>query len=145
MHKKSLITNDISVNILKFIVIILALFFLPYKIEKAYATTNNWIEVNQTKEGRQFWDRDSLTEKGKGIIEIKTKYIRLESNTSRAIEENIYLMRIDCLNSKYKDVSVNGEINLRPKWEISNKDTLIKEIISDSCKNALNSLENKDV
>ena len=50
-------------------------------------------------------------------------------------QENIYIMRIDCLNNKYKNVSVNGENNLRAKWKAPNEDKLINEVIAESCKN----------
>ena len=39
------------------------------------------------------WYNDS---EEKGIIELTTKYIKIDSSTSKEIEENIYIMKINC-------------------------------------------------
>ena len=78
---------------------------------------------------------NSLDSKGKGIIEITTKYLKLEASTSKEIEENIYIMRINCITNKFKDISINGKKNLSAKWEAPNGDKLLDDVISDSCKN----------
>ena len=44
-------------------------------------------------------------------------------------------MEINCINNKYKDISVNGKINLSAKWEDPNRDKLINDLISESCQN----------
>ena len=48
--------------------------------------------------------------KGKGIIELTTKYLRIFTNDSKEFEENIYTMRINYLTNKFKDISINGKI-----------------------------------
>ena len=101
----------------------------------AFAINNNWIEVSKTPLGIQYLDSDSLINKDKGVIEIKTKYLNIDSKDSEKIVENIYLMEINCLTNKYKDISVNGKNNLNAKWEDPNKDKLINDVITFSCKN----------
>ena len=86
-------------------------------------------------EGIQYLDRDSINIKGKGIIELTTKYIKIDTNNSKEIEENIYIMQINCLTNKFKDISVNGKKNLSAKWEDPNGDKLLDDVISDSCEN----------
>ena len=44
-------------------------------------------------------------------------------------------MEINCLTNKYKDISVNGNDNLSAKWEDTNEDKLINDVITESCKN----------
>ena len=44
-------------------------------------------------------------------------------------------MRINCISNEFKDISVNGKNNLSAKWEASNKDKLIDDVIYESCKN----------
>ena len=44
-------------------------------------------------------------------------------------------MEINCINNKYKDVSVNGKINLRAKREVHNGDKITNDLISESCQN----------
>ena len=96
---------------------------------------NNWIEVSKTPVGIQYLDRDSIDIKGKGIIELTTKYLKIDSNTLQKIEENIYTMEINCLTNKFKDISVNGKKNLFAKWGDPNGDKLLDNVISDSCEN----------
>ena len=93
----------------------------------------NWVQVSKTPAGIQYLDRESIDVKGKGIIELTTKYIIIDTNSSNKIEENIYKMRINCLTNKFKDISVNGKKNLTTKWEDPNGDKLLNDVISDSC------------
>ena len=101
----------------------------------AYGDNINWIEVSKTPTGIQYLDRDSINIKGKGVIELTTKYSKIDTNTSKEIEENIYIMNINCSTNKFKDISVNGKKNLTAKWEDPNGDKLLDDVISDGCKN----------
>ena len=112
--------------------IILIIFSI--NINRAYAY-NDWIQASKTSEGIQYWDRGSLIRKSNGLIEINSKYLKKEAENSEIIKENTYTMEIDCINNKYKDISVNGKINLSAKWEAPNGDKLINDLISESCQN----------
>ena len=112
--------------------IILIIFSI--NINRAYAD-NDWIQASKTSEGIQYWDRGSLIKKSNGLIEINSKYLKKEAENSEIIKENTYIMEIDCINNKYKDISVNGKINLSAKWEAPNEDKLINDLISESCQN----------
>ncbi len=104
-------------------------------INRAYAVNNNWIQVSKTNEGIQYWDNASLINKSNELIEIKTKYLKKDDESQEIIEENIYTMEINCINNKYKDISVNGKLNLSAKWEAPNRDKLINDLISEGCQN----------
>ena len=78
---------DLLLNIL---VLILLIFFNSTNI--VYGANTNWVEVSQTPTGVQYLDRDSIEIEEKGIIELTTKYIKIDSSTSKEIEENIYIM-----------------------------------------------------
>ena len=121
---------DYLLNILMLILIILF-----NKITIVHAANINWIEVSKTPAGIQYLDRDSIDIKEKGIIELTTKYLKIDLNTSKEIEENIYTMEINCLTNKFKDISVNGKKNSSAKWEDPNGDKLLEDVITDSCKN----------
>ena len=121
---------DCFLNILA---IILIIFFNRTNI--VYGANNNWIEVSKTPAGIQYLEGDSLIVKGKGIIEIKTKYLKIDPESLEGIEENIYAMKINCLTNEFKDISVNGKKNLTAKWQVSNGDKLLDDVILDSCKN----------
>ena len=121
---------DLLLNIL---VLILLIFFNSTTI--VYGANINWVEVSKTPEGFQYLDRASIEIKGKGIIELTTKYIKIAPSTSKEIEENIYIMKINCMTNKFKDISVNGKKNLSAKWEGPNGDKLLDDVVSDSCEN----------
>ena len=121
---------DLLLNIL---VLILLIFFNSTNI--VYGANTNWVEVSQTLTGVQYLDRDSINIEEKGIIELTTKYIKIAPSTSKEIEENIYIMKINCMTNKFKDISVNGKKNLSAKWEDPNGDKLLDDVISDSCEN----------
>ena len=133
MHKTNQIIKNKFDYFLKILVLILIILF--NRTTLVYGANNNWIEVSKTPAGIQYLDTDSLIIKGKGIIEITTKYLRIDPESSKEIEENIYGMRINCLTNKFKDISVNGKKNLNAKWEASNGDKLLDDVILDSCKN----------
>ena len=120
-------------HLLNILVLILIILFNRTNI--VYGADINWFEVSRTAAGVQYLDRDSIDIEEKGIIEITTKYIKIDSSTSKEIEENIYIMKINCMTNKFKDISVNGKKNLSAKWEDPNGDKLLDDVISDSCEN----------
>ena len=121
---------DLLLNIL---VLILLIFFNSTNI--VYGANTNWVEVSRTPAGIQYLDRDSIDIEEKGIIELTTKYIKIAPESLKGIEENIYIMKINCMTNKFKDISVNGKKNLSAKWEDPNGDKLLDDVISDSCEN----------
>ena len=120
------------VSTVSLLIIIFTILFS--KTGLAYGINNNWVEVSKTPAGIQYLDRESLKNEDQGIIEIKTKYIKIDPYTSNELEENIYLMKINCLTNEFKDISVNGKKNLSAKWEAPNGDKLIDDVILNSCK-----------
>ena len=115
--------------------LVLILVILFNRANIVYGANQDWIEVSKMPTGIQYIDADSLIIKGKGIIEITTKYLEIDPNSLREIEENIYTMKINCLTNEYKDISINGKRNLTAKWHASNGDKLLDDVILDSCKN----------
>ena len=133
MHKiNQKIKNKLD-YLLNILVLILIILFNWTNI--VYVAKINWVEVSKTPAGIQYLDRDSIDIKGKGIIKLTTKYLKIDTNTSKEIEENIYIMKINCLTNKFKDISVNDNKNLITKWEDPNGDKLLDDVISDSCEN----------
>ena len=116
-------------------ILVLILIILFNRTNVVYGADINWFEVSRTAAGVQYLDRDSIDIEEKGIIELTTKYIKIDSSTSKEIEENIYIMKINCMTNKFKDISVNGKKNLSAKWEDPNGDKLLDDVISNSCEN----------
>ena len=93
--------------------LVLIMFIILFnRTDIVYGANSNWVEVSKIPDGIQYIDRKALDNKGRGIIEVKTKYLKIGTNNSKAIEENIYTMRINCVTNKFKDISVNGKKNL---------------------------------
>ena len=130
MNQKIKDKFDYLLNILVVIIIIL---FNSSNI--VYGASINWVEVSKMPAGIQYLDRENIDIKSNGIIEVITKYSRIDTNTSKTIDETIYTMRINCITNKFKDISINGKKNLTAKWEDPNGDKLLDDVISDSCKN----------
>ena len=122
-------------NKFNFLLNILVLIFFFNRVDTAFGESNNWIEVSKTPAGIQYLDEDSIDVREKGIIELRTKYVKIAPSTSKEIEANIYIMKINCMTNKFKDISVNGKKNLSAKWEDPNGDKLLNDVISDSCEN----------
>tara|TARA_B100000579_G_C22441174_1_gene669946 strand:- start:137 stop:538 length:402 start_codon:yes stop_codon:yes gene_type:complete len=131
MLKKNQKINKALVSLLNLVAILIIIFS---ETSSVFGANNNWVEVSKTPTGIQYLDKGSLKSKGKGIIDIKTKYLKIDTSTSNKIEENIYLMRINCLTNEFKDISVNGKKNLTAKWEAPNGDRLLDDVILNSCK-----------
>lgn len=121
-------------NFLLNLAVLISIIFFNGK-NLVFGANYNWIEVSKTSAGVQYLDRDSLNIKDNGTIEITTKYLKIDTNSLKKIEENIYVMRINCLTNEFKDISVNGKINLTAKWEAPKGDKLLDDVILDSCKN----------
>ena len=134
MLKKNQTIKNFFDYFLNSLVLILIIIF--NRTNSVYGANNNWIEISKTPSGIQYLDRNSLEIKGKESIEIKTKYLKIDVNTLKEIEENTYTMEINCLTNEFKDISVNGKKNLTAKWEGTNGDKLLEDVILDSCENA---------
>ena len=79
-------------HLLNILVLILIILFNREII--VYGADINWFEVSRTPAGVQYLDRDSIDIEEKGIIELTTKYIKIDPSTSKVIDENIYLSLI---------------------------------------------------
>ena len=131
MHKINQKKKNKFNFLLNILVLILVILFNRTNI--VYGANTNWVEVSRTPTGVQYLDSDRINIEEKGIIELTTKYIKIAPSTSKEIEENVYIMKINCMTNKFKDISVNGKKNLSAKWEDPNGDKLLDDVISDSC------------
>ena len=87
-------------------ILVLILIFFFNKTSIVYGANIDWVEVSRTPAGIQYIDRNSINIKGEKTIEITTKYLEIDTYTSKKLEENIYIMKINCLTNKFKDISI---------------------------------------
>ncbi len=57
--------------------------------------------------------------------------MKIDINTSKEIQEENYIIKINYLTNKFKNISVNGKKNLTLKWEGPNGDKILNDLISD--------------
>tara|TARA_B100001029_G_scaffold127878_1_gene106895 strand:+ start:236 stop:649 length:414 start_codon:yes stop_codon:yes gene_type:complete len=136
MYETQLKTNNKSNSFFNLFIIFLIILIVFYnKKNLLYEANSDLVEVSKTPADIKYIKEDSLIYKKKGVIELKTKYLNIDPENSSKIEENIYVMKINCITNKYKDISVNGKKNISSKWEDPKRDKLINDVISYGCKN----------
>ena len=93
----------------------------------------DWLLLKENNDGKEWVDLGSIKKIKDHEISVLTKYFQNPSKEKAKGETNLYLMRINCNNREYKDISVNGIPSFRAKWKLSNNDELIDVVIDKSC------------
>ena len=105
-------------------------------VQKASAIGDvDWLLLKENNDGKEWIDLGSIKKIKDNEISVLTKYFQNPSNEKVKGETNLYVMKINCDNREYKDISVNGIPNFKAKWKTSNDDELIDVVIDKSCKN----------
>ena len=123
-------------KILKFIIsiIIIISFNLFNTIQKASAIGEvDWLLLKENNDGKEWIDLGSIRKIKNNEISVLTKYFQNPNKDKVKGETNLYVMRINCDNREYKDISVNGIPIFKSKWKTSNDDELIDVVIDISC------------
>ena len=93
----------------------------------------DWLLLKENNDGKEWVDLGSIKKIKNQEISVLTKYFENPSKEKAKGETNLYVMRINCNNREYKDISVNGIPSFRAKWKLSNNDELIDVVIDKSC------------
>ena len=123
-------------KILKFSVLLITIisFNLFNLVQKASAIGEvNWLLLKENNDGKEWIDLGSIKKIKNNEISVLTKYFQNPSKEKVKGETNLYVMRINCDNREYKDISVNGIPSFKAKWKTSNDDELIDVVIDKSC------------
>ena len=123
-------------KILKFALLVITIFsfnlFNP--IQKASALGEvDWLLLKENNDGKEWVDLGSIRKIKDNEISVLTKYFQNPNKEKVKGETNLYVMRINCDNREYKDISVNGIPSFKAKWKTSNDDELIDVVIDKSC------------
>tara|TARA_B100000212_G_scaffold291364_1_gene233074 strand:- start:54 stop:446 length:393 start_codon:yes stop_codon:yes gene_type:complete len=103
-------------------------------VQKATAIGEvDWLLLKENDDGKEWVDLGSIKKINNNELNVLTKYFQNPSKGKDKGETNLYVMRINCDNRKYKDISVNGIPSFKAKWKNSNDDELIDVIIDKSC------------
>ena len=118
------------------IFILIFIFLQGINSFEAFAVTHNWLEVPESKYGKQVWDRSSYRINDDGSIRILSKFIpKTKNNITNDI---LYTMDINCLDNTFRDVALgkddfNEFKNSNTDWKDSNNDRLIQGVIDQVC------------
>jgi len=120
-------------NLSILLITIISLNFL-YPLQKASAIGEvDWFLLKENNDGKEWIDLGSIKNIKNNQISVLTKYFQNPSDKEAKGETNLYVMRINCDNREYKDISVNGIPNFKAKWKKSNDDELIDVVIDKGC------------
>tara|TARA_B100000674_G_scaffold295306_1_gene244863 strand:+ start:55 stop:447 length:393 start_codon:yes stop_codon:yes gene_type:complete len=123
-------------KILKFSSIFITIVFLHIFLVTQEASAIgevDWLLLKENNDGKEWLDLGSIKKINKNEISVLSKYFQNPSEEKVKGETNLYVMRINCDNREYKDISVNGIPSFKAKWETSNDDELIDVVIDKSC------------
>ena len=123
-------------KILKFSIIFFTIITLNLLnlVQKASAVGEvDWLLLKENNDGKEWVDLGSIKRLNNNEISVLTKYFQNPSKVKIKGETNLYVMRINCENKEYKDISVNGIPSFKAKWKNSNNDELIDVVIDKSC------------
>mgnify|MGYP001416942246 FL=1 len=93
----------------------------------------DWLLLKENDDGKEWIDMGSIKKINTNELSVLTKYFQNPSKGKVKGETNLYVMRINCDNREYKDISVNGIPSFKAKWRTSNDDELIDVVIDKSC------------
>ena len=127
MKKKSI--NNICFNLV-------AIFIIFSPIKTIDALSPDWISVPKSRDGTQFWDKNSIQKNQDGSIRVLSKFI--PKSTTNITQKILYTMDINCSKKSFKDVAVginefNEFNNKDSEWESPNGDILILGVIDQVC------------
>ena len=123
-------------KILKFSILFITIisFNLLNPIQKASAIGEvDWLLLKENNDGKEWVDLGSIKKIKNNEVSVLTKYFQNPIKEKIKGETFLYVMRINCDNRQYKDISVNGIPSFKAKWKNSNNDELIDVVIDKSC------------
>ena len=98
----------------------------------------NWLLLKENNDGKEWIDMGSINEINPEEITVLTKFLKNPKESSDKEQLSLYVMRINCKDKTFKDISINGIPQFGSKWQTSNKDELIEVVIKKSCSEKIN-------
>ena len=98
----------------------------------------DWVLLKENKDGKEWLDRGSIKPLRNGEISVLTKFFKKPTESNDDGELSLYVMRINCDDNKFKDISINGIPQFNSQWQSSRNDELIDIVIENSCSEFLN-------
>ena len=102
--------------------------------EFAYGIGNvDWVLLKENNDGKEWIDMGSIKVINDKNISVLTKFLKNPKDSNDKEQLSLYVMRINCNEKKFKDISINGIPQFSSKWQTSDNDELIDVVIKKSC------------
>ena len=115
--------------------IICCIFFLIFFFSSSniFADEIEWLEVSKTNNELLSIDPNSIKYNNKGFLSVIVKPSEIDPDNQTLINNEPFLMAIDCENRLFSKFPVNAELKQVKKWENPINNKLIKKTIINSC------------
>ena len=100
---------------------------------KTSAEEIEWLEVSKTNNELLSINPDTIKYSNKGFLSVLAKYSEIDPDDQTVINNDSFLMAIDCENRLFSKFPVNADFKQVKSWENPNNNKLIKKTIIKSC------------
>ena len=100
---------------------------------RLFAEEIEWLEVANTNKELMYIKPDSIRYSNKGFLLVLAKYSQIDPNNKRVINNDSFLMAIDCENRLFNKFSEKADLKQVKNWEYPTNNKLIKKTIINTC------------
>ena len=108
------------------------LMFISFSF-KVFADEIEWLEVSKTNNELLSINPNSIKYNNKGFLSVIAKHSKIDSEDQILINNEPFLMAIDCENRLFSKFPVNADLKQVKNWENPINNKLIKKAIINSC------------
>ena len=115
--------------------LICCIFFLIFFSSsfKIFADEIEWLEVSKTNNELLSINPNSIKYNNKGFLSVIAKYSEIDPDHQTVINNESFLMAIDCENRLFSKFPANADLKQVKNWENPINNKLIKKTIINSC------------
>ena len=100
---------------------------------KVFAEEIEWLEVSKSNNDLLFINSNSIKYSNKGFLSVIAKHSKIDPDDQSVMNDEPFLMAIDCENRLFSKFSANSEPKQVKNWENPINNKLIKQTIINSC------------
>ena len=117
------------------LLLVSSIFFLIFFSSsfKIFADEIEWLEVSRTNNELLFINPNSIKYNNKGFLSVIAKHSNIDPDDQTVINNDSFLMAVDCENRLFSKFPANAEIKQVKSWENPINNKLIKKTIINSC------------
>tara|TARA_B100000945_G_scaffold225954_1_gene182797 strand:+ start:195 stop:584 length:390 start_codon:yes stop_codon:yes gene_type:complete len=100
---------------------------------KIFAEEIEWLEVSKVNNELLSINPSSIKYNNKGFLSVIAKHSKIDPNDQSIINDDPFLMAIDCENRLFSKFPTNADFKQVKNWKNPINDKLIKKSIINSC------------